>query len=123
MIFRTPKSFFLLHFQNAAACQVENRASWSPDGRFVAFSTQITGRFQIATIGLRDRGVKQHTVDGGNEDPSWAPDARHVVFTSTRTGSKQLWVLDTESGRLRQLTHGGGASRMAAWSPRFFAAR
>ena len=97
--------------------------SWSPDGRYVAFSTQITGRFQIATIGLRDRGVKQHTVDGSNEDPSWAPDARHVVFTSTRTGSKQLWVLDTESGRLRQLTHGGGASRMAAWSPRFLAAR
>jgi TolB protein len=96
--------------------------SWSPDGRFVAFSTQIEGRFQIATIGLRDRAVKQHTIDGVNEDPSWAPDARHLVFTSSRTGTKQLWVLDTESGRLRQLTS-GPASRMAAWSPRFPIAR
>ena len=96
--------------------------SWSPDGRFVAFSTQIEGRFQIATIGLRDRAVKQHTIDGINEDPSWAPDARHLVFTSSRTGSKQLWVLDTESGRLRQLTS-GSASRMAAWSPRLSIAR
>lgn len=96
--------------------------SWSPDGRFVAFSSQIEGRFQIATIGLRDRAVKQHTTDGINEDPSWAPDARHLVFTSSRTGSKQLWVLDTESGRLRQLTF-GPAARMAAWSPRFSIAR
>jgi TolB protein len=66
--------------------------------------------------------VKQHTIDGINEDPSWAPDARHLVFTSSRTGSKQLWVLDTESGRLRQLTS-GSASRMAAWSPRLSIAR
>ncbi len=92
-------------------------ASWSPDGRFVAFSTQVEGRFQIATIGLRDRSVKQHTIDGTNQDPSWAPDGRHLVFSSTRSGTRQLWVLDTESGRMRQLTH-GAAARLPAWSPR-----
>ena len=91
--------------------------SWSPDGRHVAFQTQIEGRFQIATINLRDRSVKQHTIEGVNEQPSWAPDARHLVFTSSRSGTRQLWVLDTESGRLRQLTH-GSAARMGAWSPR-----
>lgn len=90
---------------------------WSPDGRNVAFQSQIAGQFQIMTISLRDRGVKQHTSESTNEDPSWAPDGRHIVFTSTRTGVKQLWVLDTESGRVRQLTRSGGA-RLAAWSPR-----
>ncbi|MEX2181780.1 MAG: hypothetical protein WD771_07035 [Gemmatimonadaceae bacterium] len=91
---------------------------WSPDGQRVAFQTQIEGRFQVATISLRDRSVKQHTIEGVNEQPSWAPDARHLVFTSSRSGTRQLWVLDTESGRLRQLTH-GAAARMGAWSPRF----
>ena len=91
--------------------------SWSPDGRSVAFQTQIEGRFQVATINLRDRSVKQHTIEGVNEQPSWAPDARHLVFTSSRSGVRQLWVLDTESGRLRQLTQ-GGAARMGAWSSR-----
>jgi TolB protein len=90
---------------------------WSPDGRNVAFQSQIAGQFQIMTISLRDRGVKQHTSESTNEDPSWAPDGRHIVFTSSRTGVKQLWVLDTESGRVRQLTRSGGA-RLAAWSPR-----
>ncbi len=91
--------------------------SWAPDGRSVAFQTQIEGRFQVATINLRDRSVKQHTIEGINEQPSWAPDGRHLVFTSTRGGSRQMWVLDTESGRMRQLTSGAPA-RMGAWSPR-----
>lgn len=89
---------------------------WSPDGRQVAFMSQIDGRFQVMTIDLRTRAIKQHTSEGINEDPSWAPDGRHLVFTTNRTGVKQLYVLDTESGRVRQLTRNGGV-RLAAWSP------
>ena len=97
-----------------------HRASpdWSPDGRFVAFHSSIAGTFQVMTISLRDRGLKQLTSDGRNEDPSWAPDGRHITFTSNRTGTKQLWVLDIETGRSRQLTHGSQPARNAAWSPR-----
>jgi TolB protein len=88
---------------------------WSPTGTTVAFQSQIAGRFQIATISLRDRQIKQLTNEGSNEDPSWAPDGRHLVFTSTRGVSKQLWIIDAESGRARQLTH-GATSRLPAWS-------
>jgi len=98
----------------------QEHPDWAPDGRNVAFQSQLAGQFQIMTISLRDRSVKQHTSESTNEDPSWAPDGRHLVFTSTRTGVKQLWVLDTESGRVRQLTRSGGA-RLAAWSSRLAA--
>ncbi|HVE77519.1 MAG TPA: hypothetical protein VNA89_01590, partial [Gemmatimonadaceae bacterium] len=90
---------------------------WSPDGRAIAFQSQIAGRFQVMTIGLRDRAVKQLTSEGINEDPSWAPDGRHLVFVSTRTGTRQLFVLDVESGRVRQLTRGAGGARLPSWSP------
>jgi TolB protein len=88
---------------------------WSPDGRVIAYQSRVSGQFQVMTINLRDRGIKQLTSDGVNEDPSWAPDSRHVVFTSNRSGVKQLWVLDVESSRTRQLTF-GAAARLAAWS-------
>jgi TolB protein len=88
---------------------------WSPDGRSVAFGSWIGGIFQVETISLRDRSVKQLTSEGRNEDPSYAPDSRHLVFTSTRSGVHELWVLDVESGRVRQLTFGSEA-RLAAWS-------
>ncbi|HUF25737.1 MAG TPA: hypothetical protein VMM18_02050 [Gemmatimonadaceae bacterium] len=89
---------------------------WSPDGRAIAFMSQIDGRFQVMTINLRTRAIRQHSSEGINEDPSWAPDGRHLVFTSNRTGVKQLYVLDVESGRVRQLTRAGGV-RLPAWSP------
>lgn len=90
---------------------------WSPDGRLIAFqSLGKDGNFQLSTISLRDKSVKQLTSAGSNEDPSWAPDGRHLIFSSTRTGSKQLFVIDSESGRWRQLTQNGGV-RLPAWSP------
>jgi TolB protein len=90
---------------------------WSPDGRLVAFQSRIGGQFQLLTVNLRDRGLKQLTSDGSNDDPSWAPDGRHLVFVSNRSGTRQLWVIDVESGRTRQLTRGASA-RLPAWSPR-----
>jgi TolB protein len=90
---------------------------WSPDGRLVAFQSRIGSVFQLLTVNLRDRSLRQLTSDGRNEDPSWAPDGRHLVFVSNRSGVRQLWVLDIESGRTRQLTHGGSV-RLPAWSPR-----
>jgi TolB protein len=90
---------------------------WSPDGRLVAFQSRIGGQFQLLTVSLRDRALKQLTSDGSNDDPSWAPDGRHLVFVSNRSGIRQLWVIDVESGRARQLTRGAPA-RLPAWSPR-----
>lgn len=90
---------------------------WSPDGRLVAFQSRINGRFQLMTVSLRDRALKQLTSDGGNDDPSWAPDSRHLVFVSNRSGVRQLWIIDAESGRARQLTRGAPV-RLPAWSPR-----
>jgi TolB protein len=90
---------------------------WSPDGRIVAFQSLTGGQFQVMTLSLRDRSVKRLTAEGATRIPSWAPDSRHLVFTSTRSGVAQLFVVDAETGRTRQLTRGGGAARMAAWSP------
>jgi TolB protein len=90
---------------------------WSPDGRLVAFHRDVGGVPQLFVVDVEDRGVRQLTGSGRNEDPTWAPDSRHIAFVSSRTGARELWVLDLETGRLRQLTSVGGA-RLPAWSAR-----
>ncbi|MDQ3673266.1 MAG: hypothetical protein M3365_02685 [Gemmatimonadota bacterium] len=91
---------------------------WSPNGEEVAYMQQM-GDFQIWTIGVRDRVMKQLTTEGENEDPSWAPDGRHLSITTRRGeigGDKNIWILDTRTGRMRQLTQTNDA-RLSDWSP------
>lgn len=91
---------------------------WSPMGDEIAFQQQ-NGDFQVWTITVKDRVMKQLTFDGENEDPSWAPDGRHLSITR-RLGPigapRSIWVLDKVTGRLRQITQTGDA-RLSDWSP------
>jgi tol-pal system beta propeller repeat protein TolB len=91
---------------------------WSPAGDEIAFQQQ-NGDFQVWTIGVKDRVMRQLTNEGENEDPSWAPDGRHLSITR-RLGAigdqRSIWILDERTGRLRQLTTSGDA-RLSDWSP------
>ena len=91
---------------------------WSPAGDEIAFQQQ-NGDFQVWTIGVKDRVMRQLTSEGENEDPAWAPDGRHLSITR-RLGAigdqRNIWVLDKRTGRLRQLTQSGDA-RLSDWSP------
>ncbi|HJQ11557.1 MAG TPA: hypothetical protein VJ840_11070 [Gemmatimonadaceae bacterium] len=91
---------------------------WSPKGDEIAYQQQM-GDFQVWTITIKDRAMKQLTFEGENEDPSWAPDGRHLAITR-RLGAigdpRSIWILDKVTGRLRQLTTSGDA-RLSDWSP------
>ena len=91
---------------------------WSPRGDEIAYQQQA-GDFQVWTIRIKDRMMKQLTTEGENEDPSWAPDGRHMSITR-RLGAigdpRSIWVLDKVTGRLRQITLTGDA-RLSDWSP------
>lgn len=57
-------------------------ANFSPDGRFVAYSSNETGRFQVyvQTFPLSDRKWQVST-DGGYE-PRWRADGREIYYLS-----------------------------------------
>jgi Tol biopolymer transport system component len=80
------------------------RAGFSPDGRFIAFSS-VSGK------GSREQGdVRLMTVDGRNEvvvagHPAedrllgWTPDGRGLVFLSDRSGTWDIWTVRITGGK------------------------
>jgi TolB protein len=84
--------------------------SWSPDGRYIAFTWGGPDGFQIFIADVASGQTLQLTSQGRNESPSWSPDGRHLVFQSNRTGRWEIWQMHIDGTGQRQLTHGGGRS-------------
>jgi tricorn protease len=80
----------------------EDHPSWSPDGRTIAYTTDIDGEQQIATRpaeGGPER-IVTHFQTGFLYTPIWSPDGKHLAFSD---GNHRLWLLDTASGRTTQV--------------------
>ncbi len=87
--------------------------SWSPDGRYVAFTWGGAGGYQIFVADVASGQLLQLTSHGRNESPSWSPDSRHLVFQSNRSGRWEVWLMHIDGSGQRQLSQGGG--RTPAW--------
>jgi TolB protein len=84
--------------------------SWSPDGRYVAFTYGGAGSFQVFIADVASGQLIQITSQGRNESPTWSPDSRHVAFQSNRSGRWEVWQAHIDGTGQRQLTRGGGRS-------------
>jgi len=80
----------------------EDHPSWSPDGKTVAYTTDIDGEQQIATRpaeGGPER-ILTHFRTGFLYTPIWSPDGKHLSFSDA---NHRLWLLDVASGRTTQV--------------------
>jgi Tol biopolymer transport system component/DNA-binding winged helix-turn-helix (wHTH) protein len=94
--------------------RLENEPTWSPDGRFVAYSSDRSGNFDIWVQPTGDGNPIQITFGTARDwQPSWSPDGRHIAFRSERDGGG-LFVVPALGGDERRLTDFGYQPQ---WSP------
>jgi Tol biopolymer transport system component/DNA-binding winged helix-turn-helix (wHTH) protein len=93
---------------------LEMDPSWSPDGRFVAYSSDQSGNFDIWVRSVGEGNSVQVTSSEAHDwQPNWAPDGLSLVFRSEREGGG-LFVVPSLGGSERKLCGFGYRPR---WSP------
>jgi len=86
----------------------------SPDGRFVAYASDVSGNFDLWMQPIGGGEPVQLTSDPAHEwEPAWSPDGQQVLFRSERDGGG-LYLLSISDRHLRRIATFGHAAR---WSP------
>jgi signal transduction histidine kinase/WD40 repeat protein len=97
----------------------DQQPSWSPQGRYFAFSSGRDGNFNIYIKDIQTRNLTQLTNSRGfDEWPIWSPNGRNIAFVSTRDGGNQeIYMMGQDGANQRRLTNEPAADTTPVWSP------
>ncbi|MBM3496943.1 MAG: hypothetical protein FJX72_21870, partial [Armatimonadetes bacterium] len=91
--------------------------AWSPDGRWIAFSSKREGGFDVFIIpsgGGEAVRKTHHPADDLVCD--WSPDGREVLFSSARLrATPDLYTVAVADGRVRRVTNDPGGARFGRY--------
>ncbi len=94
-------------------------ASWSPDGRRVAYVSFESGRqaivIQDIASGARSRVAEYKGLNGA---PVFSPDGNRLALVLSRDGNPEIYIKDLVSGELRRITRYASAiDTEPSWTP------
>jgi Tol biopolymer transport system component len=105
--------------------------AWSPDGRWIAFASNRSGRWQLYvmryTRSSKTKAQRLLVTSGTDVNPAWSPDGTQIAFEGNRKGNWDIFVVKVKasstsvavSGVPSDLTKSPGADdRDPSWSPK-----
>ncbi len=96
-------------------------ATWSPDGKQVAFISNISGRNNLWLVPASGGWPTQLTIsDQRQVQPTWSPDGNWIAYASDHDGDEQwdIFLVSPKSGEVTNLTLSPESAEVdPAWSP------
>ena len=93
-------------------------ASWSPDGKRVAYVTFETGRPSIVIQDVNGPYRERLTnFRGINSSPVFSPDGRQLAMVLSKNGDPEIFIMDMASRKLRQVTRHHAIDTEPSWHP------
>jgi len=96
-------------------------ATWSPDGKTVAFITNLTGRNNLWLVPSDGGWPTQLTIsDQRQTHPAWSPDGKWIAYASDYDGDEQwdIFLVSPKTGQVINITNTREiAEENPVWSP------
>ena len=75
----------------------------SPDGRYIVYSSDLTGTRHIWRMDIDGSNAVQLTDGGGEDHPECSPDGKWVYYTDVSSEEYSLWRVPIDGGKSEQL--------------------
>jgi TolB protein len=92
--------------------------TWSPDGKYILFASDMDGTIQLYSI--RENGKELHKISNlpairGRSD--WSPDGQFIVTYSGESWHREVYIMNADGTNARMLSTAGGNSQGPSISP------
>jgi dipeptidyl aminopeptidase/acylaminoacyl peptidase len=95
--------------------------TWSPDGKAIAFVSNMSGRFNVWLVPAEGGWPTQLTISDQRQfAPAWSPDGKWIAYQSDYDGDEQwdIFLVSPKTGQIVNLTNTREiAEESPAWSP------
>lgn len=100
---------------------VDQAPTFSPDGKKIAFHSDVSGNFDIYVANSDGTDLLQLTTSpDADKGPSWSPDGKKIVFYSNRgTPGTDIYIMDADGSKQTLVPTFESRKNMSPrWSPR-----
>ncbi len=86
---------------------IDRQPIYSPDGKWVVFSSNRAGNLDIWEVSTQDGSVRRLTDDAAEDwDPGFTPEGK-LIWSTNRSGHFEIWMAEADGSGARQLSHDG----------------